>query len=265
MLMNSVSSLDSLEASIPSAIVQDTQAWTTWWDPSHTHFPWQPTAAQQALFIQLYAAILQGNRQFNLTRITEPADFWEKHLWDSLSGMLPWFLEPPTHRLKAIDIGTGCGFPGLAIAIVFPQIQVTLMDSTRKKLVFLDQVIENLGLNNAKTIVERAETLGQQSRHRGQYDLALIRAVGGASLCAEYSVPFLKEGGTAILYRGQWSQDEADQLPGVAELLGSELTQIQPWTTPLTAGVRHCVYLQKQDPTPKTYPRAIGLPSQKPL
>lgn len=227
-------------------------------------FQWHPTDTQRSQLQQLYQEIIQGNRQFNLTRITEPQDFWEKHLWDSISGIAPWLQDDPTPK-TVLDIGTGGGFPGLVVAIVCPQWQVTLLDATRKKITFLDQVVQTLNLPNVKTIVGRAETLGRDPRQRQHYDLALIRAVGAAPICAEYALPFLNISGTAVLYRGQWDDLEAATLNRALDTLGGTLQTITPWQTPLTAGVRHCLYVEKVKPTPKTYPRMVGVPSQKPL
>lgn len=235
---------------------------------------WQPREAQQQIFQQLYQGVLTANRQVNLTRITAPLEFWEKHLWDSLSGVAPWLgSEPPTALQSAvaqpvqqvIDIGTGAGFPGIPVAIACPNWQLTLLDSTRKKIQVVAALCEQLGLPNCQTFVNRAETLGRQHQHRGLYDLALVRAVSGANACAEYALPFLKVGGTAIIYRGQWSEAEQDSLKQVAVQLGGELTQVSPWETPLTHGVRHCVYLTKTTDTPAQYPRGVGVPAKLPL
>jgi 16S rRNA (guanine527-N7)-methyltransferase len=240
---------------------------------------WSPQAIQQEQFTQLYSEILRGNRQFNLTRITDEEAFWEKHIWDSLSGLSPWLSRENPSEIsgevfgkmsqlqpqRGIDIGTGGGFPGIVAAIVLPQTQITLLDSTRKKITFLQEVIQTLKLNTVKMIVDRVETLGHDRQHRSQYDLALIRAVGTPAVCAEYALPLLKLGGTAVLYRGQWTGEEEKHLSQVAQQLGGELKAVQAWTTPLTGGIRHCVYLNKVGPTPNAYPRAIGVPSQTPL
>ena len=231
----------------------------------YTTLSWSPQPLQQEQFTQLYSEILRGNRQFNLTRITDEEAFWEKHIWDSLSGLSPWLSGEITQPQRGIDIGTGGGFPGIVAAIVLPQTQITLLDSTRKKITFLQEVIQTLKLYTVKTIVDRVETLGHDRQHRSQYDLALIRAVGTPAVCAEYALPLLKLGGTAVLYRGQWTGEEEKHLSQVAQQLGGELKAVQAWTTPLTGGIRHCVYLHKVGPTPNSYPRAIGVPSQTPL
>jgi 16S rRNA (guanine527-N7)-methyltransferase len=217
---------------------------------------WQPTQTQQQQFQQLYEQILEGNRLLNLTRITEPLEFWEKHLWDSLWGIKPWLgSELSTDALKVIDIGTGGGFPGVPVAIARPDWSITLLDSTRKKLIFLDSLLPALGITNARTWVERAEQLSKSIEHRQQYDLALVRAVGHAVGCAEYCLPLLKLGGTAVLYRGQWTEEEAIALESVAKKLGGTVAAIEAVTTPLSGGVRHFVYLKKTFVMQKNLPQ----------
>lgn len=225
---------------------------------------WLPTADQMQQFQLLYGTILAGNQQLNLTRITEPSDFLEKHIWDSLRGVQP-YLQDEKASLQAIDIGTGGGFPGVPIAIVHPNWHFTLVDSTRKKIDFLNRMLETLGLSQATAIVGRAEDLGQQVIHREIYDLAFTRAVAAVSVCAEYMLPFLKIGGLAVLYRGQWSEEEARSLRAAATLLGGEIEAVEAFKTPMTQGERHCIYLRKIANTPAAYPRSVGVPSQKPL
>jgi 16S rRNA (guanine527-N7)-methyltransferase len=227
---------------------------------------WQPTVQQQAQFQRLYELILEGNRQLNLTRITDPQEFWEKHLWDSLRGILPLLSgNLSLTSSNIIDIGTGAGFPGVPVAITVPNCTITLLDSTRKKITFLDNILTELALTNAKTLVGRAEEIGQHSQHRLAYDIALIRAVGVTSVCAEYTLPLLKQGGFAIIYRGNWTEDETTALQNAVKFLGGVIESIEQFTTPLSHSIRHCVYLRKVATTPIQFPRAIGVPTQKPL
>ena len=226
---------------------------------------WQPNIQQQQQFQQLYHQILLGNRQLNLTRITNSRDFWEKHLWDSLAGIVGLRQIETERPLQVIDIGTGGGFPGLPMAISFPHWTVTLLDSTRKKIAFLDNLLTQLHTSNVKTLVGRAEAIGQENNHRECYDLALIRAVGQASVCAEYAVPLVKPGGLVILYRGHWSQEDTSTLELVADQLGSQIESIKALQTPLSNSIRHCIYLRKHSPTPPKFPRSVGVPSQQPL
>lgn len=228
---------------------------------------WQPTDSQQAQFQQLYELILEGNRQLNLTRITEPQEFWEKHLWDSLRGIAPRqeFIPALQGGASVIDIGTGAGFPGVPVAIIAPNSTITLVDSTRKKITFIEKLLSELALTNAKTLVARAEEIGQQPQHRQKYDLALIRAVGTASACAEYTLPLLKQSGLAVIYRGSWTDEETTVLENVVNQLGGTVELVEKFITPLTNSIRHCLYLRKVGTTSANFPRAVGVPSQKPL
>lgn len=252
---------------------------------------WQPTAEQEAQFERLYQLVIQGNRQFNLTRITDPKDFWEKHLWDSLRGIKPLLSKvkgdkgegedkgdgedkgaiqenislSPSLPLTIIDIGTGAGFPGIPTALTLPTSTIYLLDSTRKKIVFVEQILAELNLTNVKTITGRAEEIGQQRSHRKLYDVALIRAVSNVTVCAEYALPLLKQGGLAVVYRGSWTDEENTALENAMQELGGKIESIDQFKTPLSASDRTCLYLRKVAPTPAMYPRAIGLPTQKPL
>jgi 16S rRNA (guanine527-N7)-methyltransferase len=228
---------------------------------------WQPSSQQQAKFQQLYELILEGNAQLNLTRITEPQEFWEKHLWDSLRGIAPQGKIIPSLQKGAsvIDIGTGAGFPGVPVGMIAPDSTITLLDSTRKKITFIDKVLTTLELSNCKTLVGRSEEIGQQTQHRKSFDIALIRAVGTASVCAEYSLPLLKQGGLAVIYRGTWTEEETQTLHNAVKQLGGEVESIEQFATPLSNSIRHCLYLRKVANTPDKFPRPAGVPTQKPL
>ena len=243
---------------------------------------WQPTPQQQQQFQQLYQQILAGNQRLNLTRITEPKAFWEKHLWDSLQGISTFLdrgdqdsqtdnngddaaISDKAQALRVIDIGTGAGFPGIPIAIAHPHWHVTLLDSTRKKIAFLDTLIAQLNLKNVFPLIDRAEALGQNPQHRQRYDIALVRAVSNASVCAEYALPLLKIGGLAVLYRGQWSATETETLEPVLRQLGGCIEALAAFTTPLSQSQRHCLHLRKTILTPRKFPRPIGVPAQNPL
>ena len=205
---------------------------------------WQPNLTQQELFNQFYQQILIGNQQLNLTRITEVTDFWEKHLWDSLQGIRPLLNTPEVSR-KVMDIGTGAGMPGIPIAISLPSSQVVLLDSTHKKLKFLDQLILDLNLPQVTTLLGRAEQVNNQVNHRQQYDVVTIRAVAKIEMCVKYSLPFLNSDGVAILYRGNWTEEEAEQLDQILPKYKSKIVDITSFTTPITNSQRHCIYLKR--------------------
>jgi 16S rRNA (guanine527-N7)-methyltransferase len=222
---------------------------------------WQPNAMQLRQFQNFFALVSLANKSLNLTRILEPLEFWEKHLWDSLQPLVT----RPDLQGAVIDLGTGGGFPGLPIAMAYPDQAVTVMDSTAKKISFIESGLATLELSNVQTVVDRTETLARNSLHREQYQLATIRAVAEAAVCAEYAVPFLAVGGTAILYRGHWSEAETVVLTGVVQQLGAKITEVVQYVTPCTQSERHCIYIQKEVTTPVRFPRAVGTPSQKPL
>ncbi|MEM7555347.1 MAG: 16S rRNA (guanine(527)-N(7))-methyltransferase RsmG [Cyanobacteria bacterium P01_A01_bin.84] len=235
---------------------------------------WQPTPQQQAKFEQLYELILQGNRQVNLTRITDPQDFWEKHLWDSLKGLAPLLSPQEIHKtqgdslnspLRIIDIGTGGGFPGIPTAIVISDCVVTLVDSTHKKVTFIDNILPYLELNNAKTLAARIEKIGQKSQHREVYDIATLRAVATGVACAEYALPLLKKGGLGIIYRGNWTKEEHINLENALIILGGTIESVEKFTTPLSKSIRHCLYIRKVETTPTRFPRSVGIPAHRPL
>jgi len=213
---------------------------------------WQPTAGVQQEFQRLYELILEGNRQLNLTRITGADEFWEKHLWDSLRGLPPEAIASLPDDANVIDIGTGAGFPGIPVAIAYPRYRVTLLDATRKKIAFLQTLLTDLAIANVMTVCSRAEEIALQSQHRRSYDLALVRAVGTASICAGYALPLLKGGGLAVLYRGNWTDSETEELLEAVTELGGEIESIQQFTTPLTHSVRHCLYLRKVSTIPNS-------------
>ncbi len=244
---------------------QQLSAFSSLWIDS---LSWQPTETQQSLFDQLYEKIVLGNTSLNLTRITEPGEFWEKHIWDSLSAVAH-FIHSYPQRLKrdfkVIDVGTGGGFPGVPVAIIRPDWVVSLLDSTQKKIAFVERLTRELELTNTKTIVGRVEAIASTKPHREAYDLVLIRAVANANVCAEYALPLLKLGGTAILYRGQWTEAETSSLEGAVAQLGGKIAEIKPLTTPITKGIRHCIYLTKVAATPPKFPRGVGIPTQQPL
>ncbi len=201
---------------------------------------WSPNDEQLAQFEKLYELVLEGNSKQNLTRITAPDDFWEKHLWDSLRGVLAFW---DCENIKVIDIGTGAGFPGLPISIARPSWQVTLVDSKQKKVAFVEETIQALQLTNAIAQWGRGEDINKSNQFKKKYDLALVRAVGKPDICASYALPFLKRSGTAILYRGQWLPEESEQLDIFCEEQELPMVKQERFQTPITAGIRHSVYL----------------------
>lgn len=222
---------------------------------------WIPTAQILAKWQQLYQEILITNRHLNLTRITSPEEFWEKNIWDSLAPIIKYNLVGK----KIIDIGTGAGFPGVPCAIASPEAEFVLMDSIGKKINFIKEIKEKLNLTNISTLTNRAEIVGQDEKHRNKYDFALIRAVSEISVCLEYTLPLLKQGGIAILYRGNIEEIEREKIPKTAKILGGELIEIINKNTPISNHIRHNIYVKKIGNTAKKYPREVGKPVKNPL
>ncbi|TAD76463.1 MAG: 16S rRNA (guanine(527)-N(7))-methyltransferase RsmG [Oscillatoriales cyanobacterium] len=221
-------------------------------EPWQSTTQWQPSPEQQAQFQRLYELVLAGNQRMNLTRITEPMDFWEKHLWDSMRGLLSPVLQAALagqdpHKITVADLGTGGGFPGLPGAIAFPEWRWLLMDSTRKKIQFVAETITELGLTNAKTECDRAEQFVRRPGPKPNFQLVTLRAVGAANLCAHYALPMLAPRGIAVLYRGHWSAEEAATLDDPLAQWGAKILGVDAFKTPVSGGDRHCVYLQKTD------------------
>ncbi len=227
-----------------------------------TSLDWQPSDQILRQFDQFYEQVLQGNQQLNLTRITEPQDFWEKHLWDALRPVWPY--RERTEQI-VIDIGSGAGIPGIPVAILQPTWVVVLLEATRKKAAFLDRCVQALGLTNVQIIADRAELLGHKRDHRAGYDLALVRAVAVPTVCAEYALPLLKVGGMALLYRGNWEIREEVEMAKALRVLGGEISEIDAFNLPLSQAVRHTITLTKTRPTLQVFPREDGIPLKHPL
>jgi 16S rRNA (guanine527-N7)-methyltransferase len=225
---------------------------------------WEPTKSQLEQWEELYQEIISANCKINLTRITQPKDFWEKHLWDSLAGIDTKIIDIKS-SLKGIDIGTGAGFPGIPVATIYPNFQVTLLDSKIKKIKSINLILDKLKLINCKTLIGRSETIGQMKEYRETYDLALIRAVGTPSVCTEYALPLLKIGGIAVLYRGHWHDQDKLTLKSAVEKLGGKIISIKNIETPLTQSIRNFIYIEKISTTDRQFPRHIGIPNQNPL
>ncbi len=234
-------------------------------DSLWTGLNWYPTSRQLEQFITLQQLLNHFNKTVNLTRLLKGEDYWIGQVFDSL-----WPLQKELHRpqisLNCIDVGTGCGFPGLALAISLPKAKLTLVDSTRKKTSILKKITEELGLDaRINILTERIEVTGQNDDHRGRFDLAMARAVADAPITAEYLIPLLKQGGEALLFRGKWNQIEKQNLIRALIMLKAEINKVQSLELPNKRGERHLIRLKAKSICPKLYPRAIGVPTKKPL
>ncbi|QNG27301.1 16S rRNA (guanine(527)-N(7))-methyltransferase RsmG [Synechococcus sp. HK01-R] len=226
---------------------------------------WTPSARQLEQFIRLQQELKEWNSRVNLTRLLEGADFWIAQVFDSL-WPLQRELQTPDAPLDCIDVGTGGGFPGLAVAIALPGARLTLVDSVGRKTSAVLAMARSLELaDRVQVRTERIERTGQDPHCRGQFDRAMARAVASAPVVAEYLVPLLREEGEALLYRGRWTPEDELQLQGALKPLRANLAERQHCELPADKGPRHLLRLRPQARCPATYPRAIGIPAKLPL
>lgn len=209
--------------------------------------------------------LTEWNKVMNLTAITSPEDVYTKHFLDCLSLVRIVSRETMDRDQSLIDVGTGAGFPGLVLAVAFPALQVTLMDSLNKRIRFLDDTVEKLGLSNVRTIHARAEDLARDRRHREQYDLCCSRAVAGIPVLAEYCLPFIRQGGLFIPYKSEKAEQELEEGKKALKILGGQVEKTVQFCLPETDYGRTLIMIRKVEKTPARYPRKAGTPVKEPL
>ena len=208
-----------------------------------------------------YAQMLvETNKTLNLTAITEPDEIVSKHFVDCLSVFN--FVDFPKGA-KVIDVGTGAGFPGVVLLIARPDLNITLLDSTKKRLGFVEAVVSELGLT-AEIVHMRAEEAGKADDYREQYDIALARAVANMQTLSEYCLPFIKKGGIFAAMKGAKAAQELEAAQGAVRKLGGEIIKSEEFTLPL-CGERTILKVKKISQTPPKYPRPSAQISKKPL
>jgi 16S rRNA (guanine527-N7)-methyltransferase len=233
---------------------------------------WRPDSDQLDKLVALQQELRSWNSRVNLTRLVEGDDYWIAQVFDSL-----WphrtLLAGNSHAgagsgppLELIDVGTGGGFPGLALAIALPTARLTLVDSVGRKIEAVHQMAQALGLQERVSVrCERIERSGHDRSCRGRFQLAMARAVAAAPVVAEYLVPLLAPEGRAVLYRGQWNDDDAAALERALKPLRARQERLDRCELPGGRGVRHALVLAPTAPCPRAYPRAVGVPSRLPL
>lgn len=220
-------------------------------------------SAQQLSDLHIYEReLLEWNTRFNLTAIDDPETIHTKHFLDSLTCVVA-MQDTPIGRV--LDLGTGAGFPGLPLKILYPKMRLTLVDSVGKKVEFCRHIVKVLQLEGVDVIQDRAESLGHQAIHREQYDWSIARAVAIMPVLMEYLLPFVKVGGKALAMKGQDAHAEAHTADHAIRILGGHLQRLVPITLPGVADERHLIVVDKVAATPKKYPRRTGAPAKKPL
>ena len=220
------------------------------------------TDKQISQFLVYYEMLTEWNQSVNLTAITEYQDVMKKHFIDSLSLVKVYDVKS---RSSVIDVGTGAGFPGLALKIAFPEMELTLLDSLNKRIHFLDAVIERLELFGIETLHGRAEDYARQDTYREQFDLCVSRAVANLSTLSEYCLPFVKKDGLFISYKSEKIGEEWKAAEKAISLLGGRVKNQLEFILPGSDIFRNLFVIEKISDTPKKFPRQAGLPSREPL
>ena len=226
------------------------------------------TDKQLDQFDKYYQLLIKWNEVMNLTAITEFKDVCKLHFVDSVSGYM--FFDFSKEEFSLVDIGTGAGFPGIPLKIIFPQLHITLLDSLNKRLNFLNEVIDQLELNergSIKTLHGRAEDycIAKEGSLRETFDIAVSRAVANMSTLSEYCLPYVKVGGSFIAYKSEKAQEELKDAKGAIHLLGGKLVSADEFLLPDSDVSRTICIVEKKENTSKKYPRKAGVPSKQPL
>jgi 16S rRNA (guanine527-N7)-methyltransferase len=222
-------------------------------------------ADQLAVYAEVSAEMIVWNERVNLTRITDPSGIARLHFADSLACLRGLPDTARSESLRCVDIGSGAGMPGLALAVACPSWQVTLMDSVSKKTDFLRHVAGALALKAVDVETARAEELGRSPNHRGRYDIAVARAVADLPVLAEYALPLLRVGGRLVALKGRDAHEEVGRAAGALDKLGGTAVSAEPYELGGGTGTRYVVAVDKVADTPDKYPRRAGIPAKRPL
>lgn len=216
---------------------------------------------QMNQFLSFYELLVEWNKVMNLTGITEFQDVVQKHFLDSLTLVKACQLSNQT----VIDVGTGAGFPGIPLKIVFPELEITLLDSLSKRINFLDTVIDKLDLDKIEAIHGRAEDFAQKTFYREKFDLCVSRAVSNMTTLSEYCLPFVKIGGSFISYKSEKLTEELKDAKNAISILGGMVTDQVELVLPASDIYRNLLVIKKEKSTPGKYPRKAGFPGKDPI
>lgn len=206
--------------------------------------------------------LMEWNEKFNLTAIRDVEQIRNKHFLDSLTCIIAWGDKSPQ---RIIDIGTGAGFPGIPLKILYPNLKLTLVESVGKKTKFCQHISDMLRFENVEILQERAEVIGQDPRYREKFDWAIARAVANLPVLVEFLLPLTKLGGGVIAQKGDSAPAEAQSSNKAIHILGGTLRHLLPITIPGVVEERYLVVIDKIARTPKAYPRRTGVPAKHPL
>jgi 16S rRNA (guanine527-N7)-methyltransferase len=239
-----------------------------------------PLSKEQAEMFAIYQReLMEWNKKFNLTAVSDAEGIQTKHFLDSISLLLPIIsvAMPETKgvpeaynrlcktSLRAIDVGTGPGFPGLALKIMWPALELSLVEATGKKVQFIQHIIQELGLENVTAYHARAEEMAHEEGHRESYDIVMARAVAVLPVLAEYLLPFAKINGLVLAMKGPTASEEVLDAETAVRILGGTVQRVVDLEVPSLAEERRVVIIRKVAKTPEMYPRRPGIPQKRPL
>src|SRR5699024_41254 len=217
---------------------------------------------QQEQFQMYYECLVESNKKLNLTAITDKNEVYLKHFYDCLT---PLFYTSMDKELTLCDVGAGAGFPSLPMLIVHPEIKVTIIDSLQKRINFLRDLVNQLGLKNVELVHGRAEDVGRMKEYREQYDVVTARAVARMSVLSEYCLPLCKVDGLFIALKGGSATEEIADAKKAFQALGEGKVDYHTFQLPMEESERTIVHVHKTKKTPKKYPRKAGVPAKKPI
>ena len=211
-------------------------------------------------FYRYMELLIEWNEKMNLTAIIEPNEIILKHFVDSLT-----IIKYLKNAKTLVDVGTGAGFPGIPVAIMMSNLEITLVDSLNKRLIFLEEVIKELKLTNVKLVHSRAEEFGQNKMYREKFDIATSRAVANLSTLSEYLIPLVKINGNIISMKAAQAEEEIEQAKNAIKELGGKINKIKEFNLPQSDIGRTIILISKEKQTPAKYPRKAGTPNKEPI
>ena len=220
------------------------------------------TDQQKAQFERYFELLVEWNQKINLTAITEKEEVYLKHFYDSIAPILQGLIE--NQEIKLLDIGAGAGFPSLPMKILYPQLDVTIIDSLNKRINFLQLLTEELDLEGVHFYHGRAEDFAQEKKFRAQFDIVTARAVARMQVLSELTIPFLKVGGKLLALKASNAPEELTEAKNALNLLFSKVEDNISYTLP-NGDPRYITIVEKKKETPNKYPRKAGLPNKRPL
>lgn len=220
------------------------------------------TSTQMEQFEKYFETLVEWNEKINLTAITSKPEVYLKHFYDSLSAAFYFDFAKP---LRLCDVGAGAGFPSIPLKIVFPELQLTIVDSLNKRITFLNHLADVLSLSNVQFIHDRAETFGVNPVYRESFDVVTARAVARMSILSEFCLPLVKVGGHFVALKALHAEEELKKGQKAITTLGGKIENKYTFTLPIEESERTIIVIKKEKQTPKKFPRKPGTPAKSPI